>query len=389
MTRKSKRDPSQSIRLPLNSKLEHAVLCGMIDGDLNLDKVTLEELSKEGQYVYKALQEFRKDNRKDEVSFKAVFFHATELLGAEPDEFRDFLKSVERAGVPQIEVVLDSLSRKQIINDLVNEASAQIASGGYSLLSLKGLLAQHSHDKNTLVPLGEDMEDVSPPEGLELPGLESFNKEVGGLFGLWVISGMPAAGKSTLALMIALTVSALYMPVLYYDFEQGKSVIRWHAHQGLQGNEKRIRQATSRLYIRHNISMLERDLEMVNEPCLVVVDSIQKVAKGITYRRESLETWVHKLEGLKQFGHHVLLISEKNRAHYDEASMSGYKESGEIEYAADAAFDLLLPSEDNSSVVDVHVVKNRHHKFHGHLTTLDRVHDFWFHDRCQKPKEID
>lgn len=380
---------SPSPRLPLNSELEQAVLCGIIDGDLSLEKITLEELSKEGQYVYKALQEFRKDNKTTEVSFKAIYFHATELLGADPDEFRSFLKDVERAGVPQIETVLDSLARKQIINDLVNEASSQIASGGYSLLSLKGLLSQHTADKNTLVPLVEDMEDVAPPEGLEIPGLESFNKEVGGLFGLWVISGMPAAGKSTLALMIALTVSAFYKPVLYYDFEQGKSVIRWHAHKGLQGNAKRIRQATSRLYIRHNIGLLERDLEMVNEPCLVVVDSIQKVAKGITYRRESLETWVHKLEGLKQFGHDVLLISEKNRAHYDEASMSGYKESGEIEYAADAAFDLLLPDESNSSVVDVHVVKNRHHKFHGHLTTLDRVHDFWFHDRCQKPKEID
>ena len=389
MTRKSQRNNLGSTRLPLNSELEKAVLCGMIDGDLSIEKVTLEELSKEGQYVYKALQEFRKDNRAESLSFKAIYFHCTELLGADPDEFRDFLKSVERAGVPQIETVLDSLSRKQIINDLVNEASSQIASGGYSLLSLKGLLAQHGHDKNTLIPLVEDMEEVTPPEGLEIPGLESFNKEVGGLFGLWVISGMPAAGKSTLALMIALTVSALYKPVLYYDFEQGKSVIRWHAHQGLQGNAKKIKAATSRLYIRHNIGMLERDLEMVNEPCLVVVDSIQKVAKGITYRRESLETWVHKLEGLKQFGHDILLISEKNRAHYDEASMSGYKESGEIEYAADAAFDLLLPDPDNSSVVDVHVVKNRHHKFHGHLTTLDRVHDFWFKDRCQKPKELD
>ncbi len=130
---------------------------------------------------------------------------------------------------------------------------------------------------------------------------------------------------------------------------------------------------------------------MINEPCLVVVDSIQKVAKGLTFRRESLESWVHKLEGLKQFGHHVLLISEKNRAHYDEASMSGYKESGEIEYAADAAFDLLLPDPENSSVVDVHVVKNRHHKFHGHLTTMERVNSFWFKDRntASKKQEID
>lgn len=384
---KHKKEP-YSPRLPLNTQLELAVLNGIIEGDVQLDKVHLEELSKEGKYVYKALKEF--DSKKD-ISYKALYFHATEVLGADPEEFRTFLKSVEKAGVPQIETVLDLLARKTIINDLVNEASTQIADGGYSLLALKGLLSQHCSDKNTLVPLLDDMDDAEPPEGLELPGLGSLNRMVGGLFGLWVVSGMPAAGKSTLALMISLLTSALYRPVLYYDFEQGKSVIRWHVQKALQSNKKKIKEATSRLYIRHNISMIERDLEMINKPCLVVVDSIQKVAKGITFRRESLETWVHKLESLKQFGHHVLLISEKNRAHYDEASMSGYKESGEIEYAADAAFDLLLPDPDNSSVVDVHVVKNRHHKFHGHLTTLDRVNSFWFKDRewASKQREVD
>ena len=381
-----KKPQSYSPKLPLNDELEKAVLCGIVDGNIAIDKVHPDELSKEGKYIYKVLKEF---GTRKKVSFKAVYLHATEVLGADPAEFKDYLKEVEKAAVPEIESVLDVLARKTIINDMVNEASAQIADGGYSLLALKGLLSQHLSDKNTLVPLSEDMHDVTPPEGLELPELHSFNKFVGGLFGLWVISGMPAAGKSTLALMISCLTSALFRPVLYYDFEQGQSVLRWHVHKALQGDERKIKKATKDLYIRYNIATLERDLEMLNTPCLVVVDSIQKVAKGITYRRESLETWVHKLEGLKQFGHHVLLISEKNRAHYDEASMSGYKETGEIEYAADAAFDLLLPDPDNSSVVDVHVVKNRHHKFHGHLTTLERINSFWFRDRCVKPKEID
>lgn len=376
----------ESPRLPLNPELEKSVLCGIIDGDVSIDKVHLDELSKEGQYVYKAIKEF--DTAK-EISYKAVFFHATEILGADPGDFRSYLKSVEGSGVPQVETVLELLSRKTIINDLVNEASAQIASGGYSLLALKGLIGQHAADKNTMLPLFADMEDAAPPEGLHIPELAAFNKEVNGLFGLWIVSGMPAAGKSTLALMIALTVAALYRPVLYYDFEQGKSVIRWHAHKGLKGDARRIKQATSRLYVRHNIGTLERDLEMVKEPALVVVDSIQKVAKGLTYRRESLESWVHKLEGLKQFGHHVILVSEKNRASYDEPTMHGYKETGELEYAADAAFDLILPDPENSSIVDVHIVKNRHYKFHGHLTTLDRINSFWFSDRCKPSKEID
>lgn len=385
---KHKTKQPYSPRLPLNHELELAVLNGIIHGDVQIDKVHLEELSAEGVSVYKAIKEF---DSKKEITYKAIFFHATEVLGADPTETRAFLKAVEKAGVPQIETVLDLLSRKTIINDLVNEASTQISEGGYSLLALKGLLSQHASDKNTLSPLSDDMEDVEPPTGLHLPGLDSLNKEVGGLFGLWVISGMPGAGKSTLALMIALLVSALHRPVLYYDFELGKSVIRWHAHTALKGNKKKITEATSRLYIRHNVSMIERDLEMIGEPCLVVVDSIQKVAKGLTYRRESLESWVHKLEALKQFGHHVLLVSEKNRSSYGEPTMSGFKESGEIEYAADTALDLILPDSENSSVVDVHVVKNRHYRFHGHLTTIDRINSYWFKDRngVSKKPEID
>lgn len=373
-------------RLPLNLELEKAVLCGIIDGKVALGKIHLDELSKEGQLVFKSLKELGRKEKT--VGFKAVLLHAVEVLGADPEDFRPYLKAVDKARVPEIEEILDALARKTIMNDVVNEASTQIADGSYSLLSLKSIITHHTSDKNDLVPLYADMHDVTPPLGLQLPGLTAVNQKVGGLFGLWVISGMPAAGKSTLALMIGLLASALYRPVLYYDFEQGKSVIRYHADVALKGDKKRIKAATERLYIRHSLSTLERDLEKVKEPALVIVDSIQKVASGITYRRESLETWVHKLEGLKQFGHHVILISEKNRAHYDEASMSGYKETGEIEYAADAAFDLLLPDSTNSSVVDLHVVKNRHHKHHGYLTTLRRVDSFWFEDTYSR-KELD
>ena len=376
----------QPPRLPLTAELEKAVLCGVLKGELRLDKVHKEELSKEGQYVYTALKAFPADTA---LTFKSLYLHSTEVLGADSVDFRAYLKEVQKAHVLHVETVLDTLNRKTIINDLVNEASTQISCGEYSLLALKGLLDAQSPTKNTLKPLSEDMEHVEPPEGLKIPGLDSINEQVGGLFGLWLISGMPAAGKSTLALMISLTVAALYRPVLYYDFEQGKSVIRWHVHKALQGNAKKIKQATTRLYLRSNISLLERDLEMIKEPCLVVVDSIQKVAKGTVFRRESLDTWVHKLEALKQFGHHVILVSEKNRAGYGEASMSGYKESGELEYAADTAFDLLLPDEQDSSVVDMHIVKNRHRKFHGHLTTIDRVHSWWFKDRHTTGREID
>ncbi len=376
----------QSPRLPLNPDLEKAVLCGIIHGEVALEKVTLEELSKDGQYVYTALKEF---DRTRPITPKGIYLHATEVLGADGQDFRTYLKAVTAAHVPQVESVLDALSRKTIINDLVNEASAQVSGGQYSLLALKGLLERHTSERSTLVSLSRDMEHVEPPTGLQLPGLDSFNEHVGGLFGMMVLCGGPGVGKSTLALTMACLTSALHRPVLYYDFEQGKSVIRWHIHQGLQGHARKIKDATRRLYIRSNVGLLERDLEMVNEPALVIVDSIQKVAKGLTFRRESLENWVHKLEGLKHEGHYVLAVSEKNRAHYDEPSMNGAKETGEIEYAADTMLDVMLPNPEDSTRVDVHVVKNRHYPFKGHLTTLNRVNGFWFTDPYKQSRKVD
>ena len=78
---------------------------------------------------------------------------------------------------------------------------------------------------------------------------------------------------------------------------------------------------------------------------------------------------MHKLEALKKYGHHVIFISEKGRASYGNPSMSGSKETGEIEYAGDAVYDVMKVSEDTS---EPWVVKNRHYKFTGMLTSLVR-----------------
>jgi len=373
--------------LPLNPDLEKAALQAVLAGHLDLKALHKDELSKLGKYTYQTLLHL---NTKGPIKPKTVFLAATEVHGADPTEFKPYLKEIMGSATPEIRSILEALGRKRVINTLVNEASEQVSSGEYSLLALKGVLDKHSGTRNALVPLLKEMTngEIGPPQGVTLPCLPLLNQTVGGVYGVWVLGGEPAAGKSTLALQISMSVGRR-RPVLYYDFEQGTGVIKWHIAEALEGNTKRISEATKQLYVRHSMATLETDLDMLNQPCLVVVDSIQKVASSVTYRRESLESWIHKLEALKKYGHHVLLVSEKRRGTYGDARLDGYKETGELEYAADAAFDLLLPNEQDGSVVELHITKNRHYQRKGFLCELHRTHSWWFHEHIQQTREVD
>jgi len=160
----------------------------------------------------------------------------------------------------------------------------------------------------------------------------------------------------------------------------------WHISEMFAGNRAKIDRYTENLYVRHTLGTLERDLGMLKVPTLVVVDSIQKVSHSISHKRETIDSVVHKLEALKKYGHHVIFISEKGRASYGNPSMSGSKETGEIEYAGDAVYDVMKVSEDTS---ELWVVKNRHYKFTGMLTTLVRENSWRFREAGRSSNRID
>ena len=371
--------------LPLNPELEKAVLYALSTGRLDPKTVRPEELSKLGRIIHKTISKLSTGTPLKE---KAILAAATELYHADKHECKEYLKEIADSEIPEIQGILQTLSRKRIINQLVNEASDQVATGEYSLLAIKSILDKQPSGRSTLTPLSEEMgEDNAPPEGIPLPCLPRLTQTTGGVYGVWLIQGEPAAGKSTLALQIAMSVGRR-RPVLYYDFEQGKGVMRWHINEALEGDKKKIHEATHQLYIRHSISTLEADLDMIGKPSLVVVDSIQKVSSAVMYRTQSIGSWVHKLEALKQYGHHVILVSEKRRGTYGEAALDGGNETGELEYAADTAFDLLLPNEEDGSRTSIHITKNRHHKKKGYLGDYERVNSWWFKELGQR-KEID
>ncbi len=373
--------------LPLNPDLERAVLYAVMNGKMEAKAVSVDELSKLGRTILKAMGGL--SNGKSVLKPKTVFLAATELHRADPGEVKQYIKDIASAEIPEIQSIITTLARKRIINSLVNEASDQVASGEYSLLALKSLMEKHGTTRNALVPLLEEMGDSEgPPQGEPLPCLPRLAQAVGGVYGVWVVQGEPAAGKSTLALQVAMSVGRR-RPVLYYDFEQGTGVIKWHISKALCGDKQKIKEATHQMYIRHSMSTMESDLEMIGQPCLVVVDSIQKVASSVTYRRESLEAWVHKLEALKKYGHHVIMVSEKRRGTYGEARLDGGKETGELEYSADTALDLLLPNEEDGSTVSLHITKNRHYTKKGYLGDIHRTNSWWFQEAKSNTREVD
>jgi len=188
---------------------------------------------------------------------------------------------------------------------------------------------------------------------------------------MWAIAGEPGVGKSALAWQIALDIAPV-MPSLYYDFENGFAVLMERTRTIFQGNHDRLRKATSAIYYRDSIRTLDSDLLSVPAPALVVIDSVQKLPTSMMYHKTGLDKWVHRLEFLKKRGYHVLLVSEVPRSQYNsDAYIGAFKETGEIEYAADLGMQ-LLPVPPAGEIVEAVIVKNRHRPYKGFAVNMKR-----------------
>jgi replicative DNA helicase len=242
-------------------------------------------------------------------------------------------------------------------------------------------------------------EDTGRPV-MGLPtGLPQLDTLLGGLTtGLFILAGAPGSGKTTMALQIAAATSR-EVPVVYVTFENSPSSLTLKAisaraginpQQVLRGwaDPAALRRAASEWQpVAHRMALIEgsgrltvaqiraKALHAMNrhkaKKCLVVVDYLQLWAKlaaelrGLTTVRERVETLGSTLRDLAvRLDSPVLALASQNRAQGDygdgngTANLDSLKESGDLEYAADAVL-FLTKSKKRQAALDLVLAKNR------------------------------
>jgi replicative DNA helicase len=246
-------------------------------------------------------------------------------------------------------------------------------------------------------------------------GLPRLDQLLGGLQpGLHLLAGAPGVGKTTLALQMALHV-AREAPVVYVSFENSsanlltKALCQWSGINTedvargtasaalLAESAEEFRPVLERLYLVDGDGHLtpsrlasqarQAMVRAGSSTCLVVVDYLQLWAKtsrdlrGFSETRGKVDALGGELIDLaRRLGSPVLSMSSQSRAAGGygrgggEASLDSFKESGDLEYAADTALFLTeareRPAEKPAVAVDLTVRKNRH----GSLGTVELIY---------------
>jgi len=133
--------------------------------------------------------------------------------------------------------------------------------------------------------------------------------------------------------------------------------------------ELRIAKENLPLYVCHDVvdfDVLQVEVEKVinqhpGKRTLLIIDSIQALPGDADSKRYNIDNWLVKFDSLKLKHKHqlvTLLISEKNRSSYGQATKAGGKESGTIEYKCEQLFDMRVDPE--SGLIHFECVANRH-----------------------------
>jgi len=212
-------------------------------------------------------------------------------------------------------------------------------------------------------------------------GFPLLDSAIDGIHGINVVGGAPKVGKSMFMIQIATEMALRGIPVLYYDFENGRQKIYQRTLSRLSRIEtgrlrsndlpaadrdhyeetcRRIRQMmtvfrvvndrklTPELMRRH-IDFLRH--ETSREYTVVVIDSLHKLPfKDLAERRTGIDAWLRQLEAIRdELQVSFLVISELARGgdggYREEPHLGVFKGSGDIEYSADNAM-VLYPDAD-------------------------------------------
>ena len=235
-------------------------------------------------------------------------------------------------------------------------------------------------------------------------GLKRLDEILGGFQpGLTILSGGPGTGKTTLALQMAADVSSSGVPALYVTFENSPEqlTMKGIAAAGTLNSRdvKRGRvpvekvKAAAQTWQRkaERLAIIEGRPDLTRgqirgkarrlmnrfgaERCLIVVDYLQLYAKaaedlrGLSSLRERVEDMGNQLRdvGMRLRSPVLALASQHRGANYGKggsANLDTLKESGDLEYSADAVAFLTETEERMATsparALDLTVAKNRH-----------------------------
>lgn len=229
------------------------------------------------------------------------------------------------------------------------------------------------------------LQNIAKEQGQEYlrlaSGFQYLDATLGGVHGINVIGGAPKIGKSTFVLQIASEMALRKVPVLYYDFENGRQKIYQRTlsrlsrlstgelKKDLVTKESMDRYDSACINLKKMLSFLRvindrkvspelmrKHIDFIrhetrNEYTVVVIDSLHKLPfKNFSERRTGIDAWLRQLETIRdELQVSFLVVSELSRgkaetgAYTEEPHLGIFKGSGDIEYSADNAL-VLYPS---------------------------------------------
>lgn len=207
-------------------------------------------------------------------------------------------------------------------------------------------------------------------------GFKRFDAALDGLHGINIIGGVPKVGKSAFVIQASSQMAERGVPVLYYDFENGRQQVYQRIlarmsrlpvasmaaaeladeqRRSFDGAKQRFKKMLEKFRVindrkvtpelmRKHIDFIRHETR--SEYTVVVIDSLHKLPfKNLAERRTGIDAWLRQLEVLRdEMQVSFLVISELNRGEdnsYGDAPHLGiFKGSGDIEYSADNALIL-------------------------------------------------
>lgn len=218
-------------------------------------------------------------------------------------------------------------------------------------------------------------------------GFSNLDDEIGGLLpGVYVVGGLSALGKTTfvLQLMTQLSLNGEYCFFCSYEMAKGelfskilaREVYRIESNNFTSRPEKVLTAAniTKKKFYKHRdnfntalnslaqtltnfrvweiedsefnnlLNRLERICAILDKPPVVCIDYLQLLAAGSDNVKNVLDGILFKLKSFQRKTNTTFfIVSSLNRANYQtEISFESFKESGSIEYSADAIWGLQL-----------------------------------------------